>query len=98
MSPRRSSPVQGSLVSSTSSTACGRSGWRRSVHREVIDRIVTTHGGAPEVRRGPSGERRRPAKVVAQVSDLEVTFHRGRLPLYALRGVSVDVRAGEILG
>jgi peptide/nickel transport system ATP-binding protein len=64
----------------------------------VSDRVVTTRGESPEGGVGPAGAQHRPAKVVALVSDLEVTFHRGRSPLYALRGVSVEVRAGEILG
>jgi peptide/nickel transport system ATP-binding protein len=36
--------------------------------------------------------------VVARVSDLSVTFRRGRLGIQAVRGVSLDIRRGEILG
>jgi peptide/nickel transport system ATP-binding protein len=35
---------------------------------------------------------------VARVRDLEVTFDRRGAPLHALRGVSLEVRPGEILG
>src|SRR6266545_5622964 len=35
---------------------------------------------------------------VAEVTDLEVTFRRGGRSIYALRGISLDIRAGEILG
>ncbi|GIH23411.1 ABC transporter ATP-binding protein [Acrocarpospora phusangensis] len=34
---------------------------------------------------------------IASVRDLVVTFHRDGADLYALRGVSLDVRAGEVL-
>jgi peptide/nickel transport system ATP-binding protein len=36
--------------------------------------------------------------VVARVSDLSVAFRRGGLRIQAVRGVSVDIRRGEILG
>jgi peptide/nickel transport system ATP-binding protein len=35
---------------------------------------------------------------VARVRDLHVTFDRRGMPLHAIRGVSLDVREGEILG
>jgi peptide/nickel transport system ATP-binding protein len=35
---------------------------------------------------------------VAQVAGLRVTFRRGGRDIHALRGVSLDIRAGEILG
>jgi peptide/nickel transport system ATP-binding protein len=39
-----------------------------------------------------------PANVVARLSDLSVGFARGGLRIQAVRGVSLDVRRGEILG
>ena len=42
---------------------------------------------------GPAGQ-----DVVARVSDLSVTFRRGGLRIQAVRGVSLDIRRGEILG
>jgi peptide/nickel transport system ATP-binding protein len=44
---------------------------------------------------GPSQRSRAP---VAEVDDLSVTFRRGGRDIHALRGVSLDVRPGEILG
>jgi peptide/nickel transport system ATP-binding protein len=38
------------------------------------------------------------ADVVARVADLSVTFPRGGLRVRAVRGVSLDIRRGEILG
>jgi len=38
------------------------------------------------------------ADVVARVSDLSVAFRRGGLRIHAVRGVSLDIRRGEILG
>jgi peptide/nickel transport system ATP-binding protein len=38
------------------------------------------------------------ADTVARVSDLSVTFRRGGLRIQAVRGVSLDIRRGEILG
>jgi peptide/nickel transport system ATP-binding protein len=35
---------------------------------------------------------------VAEVSDLRVTFRRGGRPIHALRGVSLEIHPGEILG
>ena len=37
-------------------------------------------------------------KVLAKITDLRVSFTRGGRPLHALRGVSLDMRPGEILG
>jgi peptide/nickel transport system ATP-binding protein len=37
-------------------------------------------------------------EVVARISDLSVTFRRGGLRIQAVRGVSLDIRRGEILG
>ena len=36
--------------------------------------------------------------VVARASDLSVSFRRGGLRIQAVRGVSLDIRRGEILG
>src|SRR5258706_8683850 len=35
---------------------------------------------------------------VAEVEQLRVTFRRGRRDIHALRGISLQIRAGEILG
>jgi peptide/nickel transport system ATP-binding protein len=39
-----------------------------------------------------------PADAVARISELSVTFRRGGLRIRAVRGVSLDIRRGEILG
>jgi peptide/nickel transport system ATP-binding protein len=48
--------------------------------------------------RATIGEARTPTPVVARVEDLHVTFDRRGTPLHALRGVSLEVGTGEILG
>lgn len=48
--------------------------------------------------RATAGEGGIAPPVVARITDLEVTFDRRGVPVHALRGVSLDVRAGEILG
>ena len=39
-----------------------------------------------------------PMAAVADVADLHVTFRRGGRDIHALRGVTLQVRPGEILG
>jgi peptide/nickel transport system ATP-binding protein len=47
---------------------------------------------------GESGTSTPTTDYVARISDLSVTFRRGDLRIRAVRGVSLDIRRGEILG
>jgi peptide/nickel transport system ATP-binding protein len=57
--------------------------------------VTTSTSGAPSGAGGPAVA---PGDPVAAVEDLAVTFRRGGRDIRALRGVSLTVRPGEILG
>jgi peptide/nickel transport system ATP-binding protein len=59
----------------------------------TTDRQIASAEGADAVEAPAPGE-----DVVARVSDLSVAFRRGGLRIQAVRGVSLDIRRGEILG
>ena len=59
--------------------------------------VVTTLGtatGQPDTAAGQPGA----MEAVARVENLSVTFRRGALNIQAVRGVSLEIRRGEILG
>ena len=64
-----------------------------------MEELTTTQQpAAPAAATGQPATGQAGQDVVARVSDLSVTFRRGGLRIQAVRGVSLDIRRGEILG
>src|SRR5258708_39474855 len=72
-----------------------RSAAERAERAERAEPPAPGPAGPEPAASGPSGAE--PAQV-AEVEQLRVTFRRGRRDIHALRGISLRLRAGEILG
>jgi peptide/nickel transport system ATP-binding protein len=82
---------------STPPVACAPSGEAAPARQAAEPAEPPAPGSAAPESAAPSPSGAEPAPV-ADIDQLEVTFRRGRRDIHALRGISLRIRAGEILG